>query len=270
MDLPVQGNGPSAYDQVGPKEGSAGKVDAERDDAARKALDALRASKGEDSRQRVLTGVRRGLDEGRKWLRQPVARVVTIATATILLALVAAIAFVLNVFDQPAPPPSVSSPVPTSASSSTTIFGGSVIAVAGAVRSPGVYRLAKGARVVDALEIAGGPADDIDLDRLNLAALVTDGERVWFPRVGEVPPSVALGPESQRGATQGLSSGPIDLNTATLEQLDSLPGVGPTTAKAILDRRTEVGRFRSVEDLLSVKGIGSSKLDAIRSAIVVR
>lgn len=265
MELPISGSGSSPSSRSEDEEDSSANLD-----SAQRALDALRASDHSDSRQRALIRLRRGLAESRRLMRKPVARVVTLATGIVLVALLIAVVFVLRAFEQPAQPVSASSPMPTAATTSTTTFGGSVIAVAGAVRSPGVYRVAQGARVVDALEIAGGPADGIDLDRLNLAAPVSDGERVWFPRVGEVPPSVVAGSESPRGVGQGPGSGPIDLNSATLEQLDSLPGVGPATAKAILERRTEIGRFRSVEDLLSVKGIGSSKLDAIRDALVVR
>jgi competence protein ComEA len=143
-----------------------------------------------------------------------------------------------------------------------------VVDVGGAVRQPGVYRLAIGSRVVDALEAAGGPADDIDLDHINLAATVADGQRVWISRRGELPP---IGASTSAGSSGGsANAGPLDLNSATLEQLDALTGVGPATAKAIIDRRTQLGRFRSVDDLLTVKGIGSSKLDSIRSSVVVR
>jgi competence protein ComEA len=72
------------------------------------------------------------------------------------------------------------------------------------------------------------------------------------------------------GSSGNASTGPIDLNSATIEQLDALTGIGPATAKAIIDRRTQLGRFRSVDDLLTVKGIGSSKLESIRSSVVVR
>lgn len=169
---------------------------------------------------------------------------------------------------------SVNSPVAPQASvgpgpsSTTTTAPGVVIDVGGAVRQPGVYRLALGSRVVDALEVAGGPAEDIDLDQINLASTINDGQRVWFTRKGEVPPGGFAGSSPASGVTG--TSGPIDLNTATLEQLDSLSGIGPATAKAIIERRNELGRFRSVDDLLTVKGIGPTKLESIRSGVVVR
>ncbi len=153
-------------------------------------------------------------------------------------------------------------------SSTTTTAPGVVIDVGGAVRQPGVYRLALGSRVVDALEVAGGPAEDIDLEQINLASTINDGQRVWFTRKGELPPVGVAGSPSVSGAI--VSVGPLDLNSASLEQLDSLSGIGPATAKAIIDRRNEIGRFRSVDDLLSVKGIGPTKLESIRSGIVVR
>lgn len=165
-------------------------------------------------------------------------------------------------------PVAVQSSVGPGPSSTTTTTPGVVIDVGGAVRQPGVYRLALGSRVVDALEIAGGPAEDIDLDQINLASTINDGQRVWFTRKGELPPAGVVGSSPVSGST--VSGGPIDLNNATIEQLDSLSGVGPSTAKAIIDRRNELGRFRSVDDLLSVKGIGPAKLESIRSGVVVR
>jgi competence protein ComEA len=119
--------------------------------------------------------------------------------------------------------------------------------------------------VADAIDAAGGAAPDADLDGLNLAAKVGDGERVYVPRRGEV---VAPGPGLSAG-TNAIAA-PLDLNTATAEQLDDLPGVGPATADAIVEYRTEHGRFRSVEELLEVRGIGEAKLAAIRSKVRVR
>ena len=99
-----------------------------------------------------------------------------------------------------------------------------------------------------------------------------DGERVWLPRRGESLDGIVVGSSTKSDGGPGGSqaTAPLDLNSATVEQLDDLPGIGPATAKAIVDKRKEAGRFRSVDDLLTVKGIGPSKLDAIRSSVVVR
>lgn len=172
------------------------------------------------------------------------------------------------------PPPSGSTesllPVAGSASdraasvSTTTTTGRVVAHAAGAVVHPGVYELRAGARVTDLIDAAGGPTADADVNALNLAAPVTDGERVYVPRVGEAIPAAI-------GVANGgvAATGPLDLNTATLEQLDELPGIGPATAKAIIDERERRGRFRSVDDLLDVRGIGPAKLDAIRDLVRV-
>jgi competence protein ComEA len=150
----------------------------------------------------------------------------------------------------------VAATLPSTTSPSTV-----VVHVAGAVVSPGVYTLAGGARVGDAVVAAGGPGAGADPDALNLAAALTDGSRVYVPLHGEpIAPPVALVEEV--GA-----SGPIDLNAATAEQLDSLPGVGPATAAAIVDHRELHGPFASVDDLADVRGIGPAKLDALRGLV---
>ncbi|MFP5376615.1 MAG: ComEA family DNA-binding protein, partial [Acidimicrobiia bacterium] len=100
----------------------------------------------------------------------------------------------------------------------------------------------------------------------NLAARVADGERVYVPRRGEAPPPGAPG-GGAGGA--GAGSAPVDLNTATVDQLVSLPGIGPATARAIVDHRAEHGRFTSVEQLLDVRGIGEAKLAALRPLVKV-
>ena len=147
--------------------------------------------------------------------------------------------------------------------------------VVGAVREPGVYHLDSGARADDALRAAGGANDSADLRRVNLAAEVRDGEQLYIPRVGERAP-VTL--PSTNGGSGGGSTGTggsgggaastipllVDLNSATADDLDRLPGVGPSTAKAIIDHRTRNGPFASVDDLLKVKGIGPSKLAELR------
>lgn len=156
-------------------------------------------------------------------------------------------------------------PAPT-----TTTTPPAVVAhAAGAVRAPGVYRLEPGARAADLVAAAGGAAPEADLQQLNLAAPVADGERVYVPRVGEVPPPPAAGPAGGGGAVGGAGDGPLDLNTATAEQLEELPGVGPAIAGAILDERERRGRFATVDDLLDVRGIGEARLEQLRDLVTV-
>jgi competence protein ComEA len=112
---------------------------------------------------------------------------------------------------------------------------------------------------------AGGGRADAALDQINLAQPLTDGVRIVVPVVGQIPPPVTGGDGTGSAAPGQL----IDLNTATPEDLDALPGVGPATAKAIVDHRTQNGPFRSVDDLLDVRGIGPAKLDAIRGLVTV-
>ncbi|MDQ1443633.1 MAG: competence protein ComEA [Acidimicrobiaceae bacterium] len=162
---------------------------------------------------------------------------------------------------------------PSSTDAAEAASGGpAYVYVTGAVAQPGVYRAPPDARVADVLDAAGGPAPDADLVQLNLAAPVSDGERVYVPRKGEPPPA---GVPSGVAAGAGLVGGavpaglPVNLNTATAEQLDALPGVGPSTARAILAWRQQHGRFKRVDDLLHVRGIGPAKLEALRTEVRV-
>lgn len=132
---------------------------------------------------------------------------------------------------------------------------------AGAVSTPGVYRLPAGSRVSDLLTAAGGASPDADLDQLNLAAPLADGERILVPRRGEV-----IAPSSDAAPS---ASSKVDLNTATAEELDKLPGIGPATAEAIIRHRETRGRFRSVTELLEVRGIGEAKLEQLRPLVKV-
>jgi competence protein ComEA len=141
-----------------------------------------------------------------------------------------------------------------------------VVQAAGAVARPGVYRLQEGARVIDLINAAGGPTAEADTQLVALAATLTDGVRVYVPKVGESPPAPVGG---SSGGVVGGPGAPVDLNTATPEQLDSLPGVGPATAAAIVAHRQEIGRYASVEELLDVRGIGPAKLDALRELVTV-
>jgi competence protein ComEA len=133
-----------------------------------------------------------------------------------------------------------------------------VVDVAGAVRRPGLYRFDDGSRVADAIERAGGPTPKAFLEALNLAAPLADGQQVLVPR--KVAGSLAALP----GAGGAAPAGPVSLSAATLEQLDTLPGVGPVTAQKILDYRTAHGAFRSVEELDAVPGIGPATIEELR------
>jgi len=140
-----------------------------------------------------------------------------------------------------------------------------LVHVAGAVRSPGVYHLRDGERIQDAVRRAGGPRPGADLNAINLAAKVADGQQVVVPRRG------AAGPAPVGGAAAGEPGGPpqapVSLNTATAEQLDTLDGVGPATASKILEYRRQHGGFRSIDDLGEIPGIGPKRLAALRGKV---
>ncbi|MFR3311316.1 helix-hairpin-helix domain-containing protein [Collinsella stercoris] len=147
-----------------------------------------------------------------------------------------------------------------------------VVDVAGAVASPGVVELKDGARVADALGAAGGLAEDADLTSVNRAARLTDGQRVYVPRVGEqVAPVEGDGSAGAAGeGTQSTATGQVvNINTAGLAELDALPGVGPATAQAIIDDREANGPFTAPEDLMRVSGIGEKKFEKLKSSICV-
>lgn len=155
----------------------------------------------------------------------------------------------------------------------TAAPGPLVVDVAGAAVHPGIYRLPPGSRVADAVAAAGGPARDAVLDQVNLAQLLGDGQLVRVPRVGDPPgvPAVVGGTSGGAGvgSVGGAGPGPVNLNTATADQLDALPGVGPATAAAIIEWRTRHGPFKRVDDLVQVPGIGPSKLGQLRSRVAV-
>jgi competence protein ComEA len=174
------------------------------------------------------------------------------------------------------PPPvavEASLPFASSTSLSTTTPPTStvvVVHVAGAVRSPGVIEMQPGSRIVDAIEAAGGASADAEVARLNLASPLTDGQQVYVPRAGEAVPTVpAPNGGDPSGSGDPSNSGPVNLNTATLTDLDALPGIGPTTAQAIIDWRAENGPFATVDDLLEVRGIGDAKLADLRDLVTV-
>ena len=139
-----------------------------------------------------------------------------------------------------------------------------VVDVAGAVQRPGLYRLPQGSRIADALTRAGGATARSAVDGVNLAAPLVDGEQVVVPlRVAGGGAAVA-----PPGASPAASSGPVSLSAATVEQLDALPGIGPVTARKIVDYRTEHGAFHSVDELDAISGIGPAKLDQLQGLVV--
>jgi competence protein ComEA len=138
-----------------------------------------------------------------------------------------------------------------------------VVHVVGAVRRPGLYRLADGARIAEALRRAGGATRRADLSLVNLAAPVSDGSQIVVPK--RAPP-VAAG-SGPAGAEAAPAAGPVHLNTATVEQLDELPGVGPVTAQKIVDYREQHGAFSSVDDLDAIPGIGPARLEQLRDLV---
>jgi competence protein ComEA len=152
--------------------------------------------------------------------------------------------------------------------------GGRVtVHVAGAVRRPGVYRLAAGARVDDALRRAGGPRRRADLTAVNLAAKLEDGRQVLVPQRGAASAAAPAAAPATAGASSGTSaaapSQPVNLNSATLEQLDTLDGVGPGIAQRILDYRQQHGGFNRVEELGEVPGIGAKRLATLTPLVTV-
>ncbi len=143
-----------------------------------------------------------------------------------------------------------------------------VVHVVGAVPRPGVYEFPKDARVRDAIDAAGGLLTDADITFINLAAPLEDGQQLEIPYVGGTP---IAPPAATEGPVTGVppNADLIDINTATLEQLDALPGIGPTTAQKIIDYRTEHGPFQRIEDIMDVSGIGPSTFDKIKNLITV-
>jgi competence protein ComEA len=133
-----------------------------------------------------------------------------------------------------------------------------VVHVVGAVRRPGLYRLPDRSRIADAVTRAGGPTRRADLSAVNLAAPVSDGVQVVVP--ARAPPARSGGGEPPPSGPQG----PVHLNTATLEELDALPGVGPVTAQKIVDYREQHGAFASIDELDAIPGIGPARLEQLR------
>ncbi len=176
---------------------------------------------------------------------------------------------------EPAGPPAAPPAAPADSPAAGPVTGPAVqlvVDVAGRVRRPGLVTLPPGARVADAVQSAGGALPKVDLASVNLARPLVDGEQLLIgvrsaTAGGAGPPAVGAAP-SAPGAP-GTAPALVDLNTATMEQLDTLPGVGPVTGQAILDWRTENGAFTSVDELLEVDGIGEVTLADLRDLVTV-
>lgn len=178
--------------------------------------------------------------------------------------------------DAPSSAPSASaSAVPSaSASPSAALSETVVVHVAGNVERPGLVSLPGGSRVADALAGAGGATTQADLDALNLARVVVDGEQIYVPAPGEVPPGQASNQSvPSAGSSTGRAGespvGPVNLNTAQESELDALPGVGPAIAGRIVAWREQHGGFTEVEELTEVSGIGPATLERLRPLVTV-
>jgi competence protein ComEA len=180
----------------------------------------------------------------------------TLVGAVVVFVVLALAGRMLLRSERPAVPPPVRVAVSTESARSPRAF----VHVVGAVRRPGLYRLPQGARVADAVRLAGGVTRSAQLELVNLAAPIADGAQVVVPRRGV---AAAVG----SGGTAGVPSAPVHLNSATLEQLDALPGVGPVTAQKILDHRQQHGAFRSVDELDAIPGIGPARLEQLRELV---
>lgn len=157
-----------------------------------------------------------------------------------------------------------------------------LVHVVGAVQTPGVFPLAPGARVIDAVNAAGGFADDADRGALNLARAVADGEQIFVPRIGETPPEPPPGAAAPGGSDPGTSAGNgsgggagggatglVNLNTASQAELETLPRIGPKLAQRIIEYREQHGGFGSVDELRNVAGIGDATFEAIAPHVTV-
>jgi competence protein ComEA len=168
-------------------------------------------------------------------------------------------------------PVTITTPTPRATPTIATL----IVDVRGAVNKPGVYSLTTGSRVQDALALAGDVLANADTRTLNLARKLIDGEQIYVPQIGEAPPAPASTASSSRasGARTPTASAPIgkiNVNTATLDELDKLPGIGPSIAQRIIDYRTQNGEFKKIDDLKKVRGIGDALFDQIKDLVTLQ
>lgn len=193
-------------------------------------------------------------------------------------AIVTVVIMVLSRRDRPAPivitaPEPTAAPEPTSTPPPPPTPGPLHVYVSGEVKAPAVYELPPGSLVQDAINQAGGFTAAADASLLNLAQPLTDGMQVHAPAAGEAPtPLPITEPEAAAPAatTAGETAGLVNLNTATVEELDDLPGIGPTLAQNIVDYRQANGPFATIEDIMNVPGIGEGKFEQIKDLVTVK
>jgi len=168
------------------------------------------------------------------------------------------------------PSPAESTSVTVGLKEDRTTTAALKIHVVGAVVNPGLYEIGADSRVADAIAKAGGATPTADLTLINLAAKLADGQQLVVPEIGSAS-SAGAAPAGTGGAVSGANGAqqPVNINTATVDQLDSLDGIGPKTAQKIVDYREAHGGFKSIEELMEVPGIGSSKFEQLRSQVVI-
>lgn len=173
------------------------------------------------------------------------------------------------VLRQPAPAPlTIITPTPRPSATPASV----IIDVRGAVAQPGVYTLSAGSRLQDVLTQAGGVLPNAETRNLNLARRLNDGEQIYVPQVGEATATVpaTAGKGAPASAATKTPLGIINLNTATLEELDGLPGIGPAIAQRIIDYRNQNGAFKQIDDLKKVRGIGDALFSQIKDMVTVQ
>jgi competence protein ComEA len=191
-------------------------------------------------------------------------RIAQVAFLSIVGIVVFAVIYVILKRPEPTSPPLVITLQPRPTAEPATPTPATInVYVSGAVKKPDVYALPLDAIVKDAIVAAGGATDEADLDRINLATKLADQMQVYVPSQGEVTVPVS------NGSAPGAATDKININTASAEELDKLPGIGPSIAGAIIDYRTKNGPFKQIEDINDVKGIGDALFEKIKDQITV-
>lgn len=148
-----------------------------------------------------------------------------------------------------------------------------VIHITGAVKKQGIVKLKEGSRIVDAIEVAGGTVKDADLSKINLAYLVEDGQKIYVPNINDKNIETNVTEDAGDGIIKeavGHKGGKVDINKASQTELETLSGVGPSTALKIINYRNENGSFKKIEDIKNVPGIGEAKFESLKDSICVK